>query len=123
MTAFYEDVPTNPNDGRYKKNMAQVNEILKKLTSVEGGAQPTWRVVKVEPIPQISQREVRWRVGPIVNEIQASFVANRMYEQVFSEVFEPISRKKGAHFTVWNRGMAAGVVKVEGVPVAAGIRA
>ena len=27
-TAFYEDVPTNPNDERYKKKMVQVNEIL-----------------------------------------------------------------------------------------------
>ena len=122
-TAFYEDVPINPNDERYKERMAQVNEILEKLTSAEGGVQPTWRVVKVEPIPQISPREVRWRVGPIVNEIQASFVANRMHEQVFNEVFEPIPGKKGAHFTVWDRGMAAGVVKVEGVPVAAGIGA
>ena len=26
-TAFYEDVPTNPNDERYNKKMAQVNEI------------------------------------------------------------------------------------------------
>ena len=40
-TAFYEDVQTNPNDERYKKKMAQVNEILEKLTSAEGGVQPT----------------------------------------------------------------------------------
>ena len=85
--------------------------------------QPTCRVVKVEPIPQILPREVRWRVGPIVNETQARFVPNRMHEQVFDKVFEPIPGKKGAHFTVWDRGMAAGVVKVEGVPVAAGIGA
>ena len=85
--------------------------------------QPIWRVVKVEPIPQISPREVRWRVGPIVNETQASFVANRMHEQLFNEMFEPILGKKGAHYTVWDRGMAAGVVKVEGVPVTAGIEA
>ena len=62
-------------------------------------------------------------MGPIVNETQASFVANRMHEQVFSEVFEPIPGKKGAYFMVWDRGMVAGVVKVEGVPVAAGIGA
>ena len=61
-TAFYEDVRTNPNDGRYKKKMVQVNEILEKLTSAEGGVKPIWRLVKVEPIPQISLREVRWRV-------------------------------------------------------------
>ena len=54
VIAFYEDVPTNPNDERYKKKMAQVNRILEKLTSVEGGVQLTWWVVKVEPIPQIS---------------------------------------------------------------------
>ena len=41
-----------------------------------------------------------------------------MHEQVFNEVFEPILGKKGAHYTVWDRGMAAGVVKLEGVPVA-----
>ena len=46
-----------------------------------------------------------------------------MHKQVFNEVFEPIPRKKGAHFMVWDRGMAAGVVKVEGVAVAAGIGA
>ena len=66
-TAFYEDVPTNPNDERYKKKMAKVNEILQKWTLAEVEVQPTWRVVKVEPIPQISPREVSWRVGPIVN--------------------------------------------------------
>ena len=80
--------------------MDQVNEVLKKLTSAEGETQPTWRVVKVEPIPQISPREVRWTVGLIVNETQASFVAKRMHDQVFSEVFEPIPSKRGAHYTV-----------------------
>ena len=59
-TALYEDVPTNPNDERYKEKMVKVNEILEKLTLAEGGVQPTWRVVKVEPISQISPREVRW---------------------------------------------------------------
>ena len=62
-------------------------------------------------------------MGPIVNETQASFVANQMHEQLFNEVLEPIPGTKGAHFMVWDRGMAAGVVKVEGVPVAAGMGA
>ena len=62
-------------------------------------------------------------MGPIVNKTQASFVANRMHKQVFDKVFEPIPGKKGAHFTLWDRGMAAGVVKVEVVPVVAGIGA
>ena len=35
--AFYEDVPTNLNDERYKEKMAKVNAILEKLTSAEGG--------------------------------------------------------------------------------------
>ena len=46
-----------------------------------------------------------------------------MHEQVFNEMFEPILEKKKAHYTVWDRGMAAEVVKVEGEPVAAGIGA
>ena len=45
-----------------------------------------------------------------------------MTEQLFPEVFTAVGGGKGIHYAVWDRGQAAGVVKVEGIPVSAGLR-
>ena len=120
-TAFFADVPQNPKDPRIKAKMDKANEVLEKLTSGGGIDHPTFRVLKLEPIPQISLREMRWRIGPISNDVQASYVAKQMTEQVFPHVFTAVGGGKGIHYAVWDRGQAAGVVKVEGIPVAAGL--
>ena len=89
-TAFFADVPQDPKDPRIKAKMDKANEVLGKLTSGGGIDHPTFRVVKLEPIPQISLREMRWRIGPISHELQASYVAKQMTEQVFPEVFTAV---------------------------------
>ena len=48
-------------------------------------------------------------------------MAKQMTEQVFPHVFTVVGGGKGIHYAVWDRGQAAGVVKVEGIPVAAGL--
>ena len=101
--------------------MDKANEILEKLTSGGGVNHSTFRAVKLEPIPQISLRQMRWRIGPITHEVQASYVAKQMTEQVFQQVFTAVGGGKCIHDAVWDRGQAAGVVKVEGIPVAAGL--
>ena len=120
-TAFYADVPQDPKDSRIKAKMDKAKEVLEKLTSGGGVNHPTFKVVKLEPIPQISLREMRWRIGPILHEVQASYVAKQMTEQVFLELFTAVGGGKGIHYAVWDRGQAAGVVKVEAIPVAAGL--
>ena len=82
---------------------------------------PTVNVVKLEPIPQISLREMTWRIGPISYEMQASYVAKQITEEVFPQVFTAVGGGKGIHYAVWDRGQAAGIVKVEEIPVAAGL--
>ena len=82
---------------------------------------PTIRVVKLEPMPQIPPSEMRWRIEPISHEMQASYMAKQMTEQVFPHVFTTVEVGKGIHYAVWDRGQAAGVVKVEPIPVAAGL--
>ena len=47
-------------------------------------------------------------------------MAKQMTEQVFPEVFTAFRGGK-RHYTVWDRGQAAGLVKVEGIPVSAGL--
>ena len=79
-TAFFADVPQDPKEPRIGAKMDKANEVLEKLTSGGGINHPTFRVVKLEPIPQISLREMRWRVGPISNDVQASYVAKQMTE-------------------------------------------
>ena len=103
-TAFFADVPQEPKDPRIKAKMDKANEVLEKLTSGGGIDHPTFRVVKLEPIPQISLREMRWRIGPISNDIQASYVAKQMTEQVFPEVFTAVGGGKGVHYAFWDRG-------------------
>ena len=120
-TAFFADVPQDPKDLRIKAKTDKANEVLDKMTSGGGVNYPTFQVVKVEPIPQISLREMRWRLGPISNEVQASYVAKQMTEQVFPHVFTAVGGGKGIHYAGWDRGQAAGVVKVEAIPVAAGL--
>ena len=120
-TTFFADVPQDPKDPRIKAKMDKANEVLEKLTSGGGINHSTFIVVKLEPIPQISLREMRWRIGLISNDVQASYVAKQMTEQVFPEVFTAVGGGKGMHYAVWDRGQAAGVVKVEGIPVAAGL--
>ena len=48
-------------------------------------------------------------------------MAKQMMEQVFPHVFTAVGGGKGVHYAVWDRGQAAGVVKVEGIPVSAGL--
>ena len=99
--------------------MDKANEVLEKLTSRGGANHHNFRVVKMEPIPQILLYEMRWRIGPISHDVQASYVAKQMTEQVFSHVFTAVGGGKGIHYVVWDRGQAAGVVKVEVIPVTA----
>ena len=120
-TAFFADVPQDPKDPKIKAKMDKANEVLEQLTLRGGMNHPTFRVVKLEPIPQISLREMRWRIGPIFHEVQASYVAKQITKQVFPHVFTAVGGSKGIHYAVWDRGQAAGVVKVEGIPVAAGL--
>ena len=120
-TEFFADVPQDHKDPKIKATMDKANEVLKKLTSGGGVNHPTFRVVKLEPILQISLREMRWRIGPISNEVQASYVAKQMTEQVFPHVVTAVGGGKGIHYAVWERGQAAAVVKVEAIPVAAGL--
>ena len=44
-----------------------------------------------------------------------------MTEQVFPQVFTAVGGGKVIHYAVWDRGQAAGGVKVEGIPVSAGL--
>ena len=120
-TAFFEDVPQDPKDPRMKAKMDKANEVLEKLISGGGVNHPTFKVVKLEPIPQSSLREMRWRIRPISNDVQANYVAKQMTEQVFPHVITAVGGGKGVHYAVWDRGQAAGVVKVEAIPVAAGL--
>ena len=53
-TAFFADVPQDPKDPRIKAKMDKANGVLKKSTSGGVVNHPTFRVVKLEPIPQIS---------------------------------------------------------------------
>ena len=71
-TAFFADVLQDPKDPRLQAKMDKVNEVLEKLTSGGGVNHPTLKVVKLEPISQISLREMRWRIWPISHEVQAS---------------------------------------------------
>ena len=71
-TAFFADVPQDPKHPRIKAKMDKANEVLEKLTSGGGIDHPTFRVVTLEPIPHISLREMRWRIVPISNDVQAS---------------------------------------------------
>ena len=82
---------------------------------------PTLKAVNLEPIPKISLRQMRWRIGPIAHEVQDSYVAKQITEQVFPEVFTAVGGSKGIRYAVWDRGQAAGVVKVEAILVAAGL--
>ena len=61
---------------------------------------PTFKVVKLEPIPQISLCEMRWRIGPISHEMQASYVAKQITEEVFPQVFTAVGGGKGIHYAV-----------------------
>ena len=120
-TAFFADVPQDSKDPRIKARMDKANEVFEKLTSGGGINHRTFRVVKLEPIPQISLREMRWRTGPTSNEVQASYVAKQMMEQVLPHVITAGEGGKCVHYVVWDRGQAVGVVKVEGIPVSAGM--
>ena len=121
VTAFFADVPQDPKDPRIKAKMDKANEVLEKLTYGGGINRPTFRVVKLEPIPQISLHEMRLRIGPISNEVQPSYVAKQMMEQVLPHVFTAVGGGKGVHYAVWDRGQEAGVVKAEGIPVSVGL--
>ena len=78
----------------------KVNKVLEKLI-IEGTMNhPTLQVVKLERIPQISLREMRWRIKPISYEVQASYVAKHMTEQLFPHVFTAIGGGKGIHYAV-----------------------
>ena len=101
-TAFFTDVPQDPKDPRIKAKMDKANEVLEKLTSGEGIHHPTLRVVRLEPIPQISLREMQWRIGPISNEVQARYVTKQMMEQVLPHVFTAVGGGKGVHYAVWD---------------------
>ena len=46
-------------------------------------------------------------------------MGKHMTEQVFPHVLTAVEGGKGIHYAVWDRGQAAGVVKVEEIPVAA----
>ena len=58
-TVFFADVPQDPKDPRIKAKMEKANEILEKLTSGGGVHHPTFRVVKLEPIPWISLQKIK----------------------------------------------------------------
>ena len=58
-TTFFVDVPWDPKDIKIKATMDKANKVLEKLTSGGGVTHTTFRVEKLEPIPQISLREVR----------------------------------------------------------------
>ena len=120
-TAFLADVPQDPKDPKIQAKMYKANEVLKKLTSQGGVNHPTFRVVKLEAISQISLHEMRWRIGPIFHEMQASYVGKQMTEQVSPHVFTTVGGGKGIHYAVWDRGQAAGVVNVEAILVTTGL--
>ena len=86
-TAFFADVPQDAKDPRIKAKMDKANEVFEKMTSGGGSNHPTFRAVKLEPIPQISLHDMRWRLGPIYHEVQASYMARQMTELVFPHVF------------------------------------
>ena len=60
--------------------MDKANEVLEKVPSGAAVNHPTFRVVKLEPILQVSLHEIRWRIESISHEVQASDVSKQITE-------------------------------------------
>ena len=60
---------------------------------------------------------MRWIVGPVPHVVYATEVADRFHKEVIPETFGTDT----AHYTYVDLGKKAGVVKVTGVPISAGV--
>ena len=99
-----------------KSNIAQINDCLKKLTTGSNLGNPPWKVLKAETFPHISKREMRWRIGYVHHSIYSKEGARQFHDRVTSECFGD-----SIHSTCVDLGLSAGVVKVRGAPISAGV--
>ena len=73
-------------------------------------------MLKTEPIPHISKREMLWRIRPVHYSLYFNEVARQFHEGVTPECFGD-----SIHYTCVGLGLSAGVVKVIGAPISAGV--
>ena len=117
VTMHHADVPHDATEPAIKSKIAQIHDCLKKLTTGSNLGNPPWKVLKAEPIPHISKREMRWRIGPVHHSIYSKEVARLFHEGVTPTCFGDT-----IHYTGVDLGLSAGVVKVIGVTIGAGVR-
>ena len=73
--------------------------------------------MRIEPVSQISAREMRWIVGPVPHGVYSAEVAERFHKEVIPDTFGMDT----VHYTCVDLGKKAGVVKVIGVPISTGV--
>ena len=117
VTMHHQDVPTDVNTPTAKWAVNKANECLKKTTTDTSQSHPHWQVMRIEPVPQISAREMRWIVGPVPHGVYSAEVAERFHREVIPDTFGIDT----VHYTCVDLGKKAGVVKVIGVPISAGV--
>ena len=75
VTMHHADVPQDATEPGIKSKIAQVNYCQNKLTTGSNLGNPPWKVLKAEPNPHISKREMRWRIGPVHHSIYSKELA------------------------------------------------
>ena len=114
VTMHHADVPQDATEPAIKSKIAQINDCLKKLTTGSNLGNSLWKVLKAEPIPHISKREMRRRIWPVHNSIYPKEEARQFHEGVIPECFGD-----SIHYTSLDLGHSAGMVKVVGAPISA----
>ena len=117
VTMHHEDVPTDVNTPKAKWAVNKANECLKKTTTDTSQLHPPWQVLRIEPVPQISAREMRWIVVPVPHGVYSPEVVERFHKEVIPDTFGMDT----VHSTSVDLGKKAAVVKVIGVPISAGV--